>query len=518
MQASSWREGSAERNHSNGLAVLDPTNAVAEVAEFSDARQHELLPIVYREWALANLDQAVEHAQNLNDEIKQKVIPSIVLSRADLPAEQRRQIARSFDQEWIAIKLLSQDSLQEPFSDPRQELEDILSRNPSTLASWSDEQTQLLSQVLVTWLTEEGIDALEEIEKFLPEGFLKERGPTFLIVLDVSNNNPELALQIAVATGSVGLGGSAWMTVRQWARSDPMAAFSAVSMLEGPSLQRMLQDQVFELWAANNPYELLDASRTMPQELQSIAQEKALSALAESSPQSASKLLGEIANRDALDRAANNIASTWARLDIDGALEWIANDEIVSDLQTSLYQSAIASVARLDPQLAMKSAVELPTDHEGVGPEGHMFRSLASRDLDLAILLLPQVRSGPTRQTAYGAVISNLLDDHTDSRKAMDLFVELSKEETIDGFNSALHSLLFDAPLQLFESLNELPTEDLKKRVAGDLLVHESDGLFSEEQLGLLREISGRSPRQPRSPELDAAFEELREAVLDTLE
>lgn len=517
MQTSSWQK-EVQNAIIQRLAVLDPTNALAEVSNFSDRRQQELIPIVYREWALTDLDQAIEHAQNLDDEIKQKVIPSIVLSRADLPAEQRRKIARSFDQEWIAIKLIDQDSSLEPFSDPRRELENILSRNPNTAESWSDEQTQLLVQILIIWMTEAGIGALEEIEKSLPDGFLGETALTFSIIHDLSENSPELALQLSVATGSVGFGGLAWLTVRKWAESDPTAAFSAVSLLEGRSMKRMLQDQVLVSWAAQNPHELLDAIRTMPKELQSIAQEKALSSLAQSSPQTASQLLGEIENRDARDRAAINIASSWARLDIDGALEWIENDEVVSDLQSSLYQSAITSAARLDPQLAMKAALELPADNDGVGPEGHAFRSLASRDLDLAILMLPQVRNGPTQLTAYGAVINNLLDEHSDFRKAMDLFVEVANEVPILGFNSALQSLVWDTPLQLFESLDEIPTEELKKRVAGDLLVHESKDLFSDEQLGRLREISGRSPRPPRSPELDAAFKELSEAVLDTLE
>ncbi|MXW52812.1 MAG: hypothetical protein F4Z66_02275 [Gammaproteobacteria bacterium] len=178
----------------------------------------------------------------------------------------------------------------------------------------------------------------------------------------------------------------------------------------------------------------------------------------------------------------------------------------------------ITSVVSLNPQLAVRKALDLPTDNEGVGPEGSAFRILASSDLDLAISLLPQARNGPTRLAAYDAVINNLLDEHSDFRKAMDLFVEVANEEPISGFNSALHSLVWDTPLQLFESLDEIPTDHLKKRVAGDLLVHESKGLFSDDQLTRLREVSGRSPRPPRSPELDAAFKELSEAVLETFE
>ncbi|MYD79619.1 MAG: hypothetical protein F4X44_03290 [Gammaproteobacteria bacterium] len=517
MQSGDWQK-EIQNAIIQRLAVLDPTSALAEVSEFTDARQQSLLPIVYREWALTNLEEAISNARNLDEKFRLRVIRSIVRSRADLPLDQRRSIARSFDQEWVAIQLLKQESNQEPISDPRQELNDLLSRSSSTAESWSNEQNQFLAQILIVWLSQEGIDAFEEIEASLPDAFLGETAPAFSVINELAVNNPELALQLSVAAGSVGFGGLAWLTVRRWAESDPLAAFNAVSLLEGRSLKRMLQDQVLVSWAAQNPHELLDATHTIPQELQSIAQEKALSALAESSPQTASKLLGEIENKDARDRTAKNIAFSWARLDIDGVLEWIGNDELVSDLQSSLYESVITSVVSLNPQLAVRKALDLPTDNEGVGPEGSAFRILASSDLDLAISLLPQARNGPTRLAAYDAVINNLLDEHSDFRKAMDLFVEVANEEPISGFNSALHSLVWDTPLQLFESLDEIPTDHLKKRVAGDLLVHESKGLFSDDQLTRLREVSGRSPRPPRSPELDAAFKELSEAVLETFE
>ena len=517
MQAGSWQR-EIQNATIQRLAVLDPTDALTEASEFSDARQQTLLPIVYREWALANLDQAIESARNLDGRFKPQVIESIVRSRADLPTDHRRKIARSLDKEWIALQLVNQDFSQEPISDPKQEVEDFLSQNPGPVESWSEDQTLFLANLLINWLTEGGLKAFGEIEESLPDGFLNGTPIVFAVGLDLAENNPELALQLSVATGSLGLGGVAWFTARRWAQSDPAAAFGAVSLLEGQSLRRMLQDQVLATWAAQDAHGLLVATRTMPKELQSFAQEKALSTLAESSPQSASKLLGDIEDRDARDRTASNIASSWARLDINGALEWIENDQAISGLQVSLYQSAINSLVRINPQLAINTAIELPVNHENVGPEADAFRWLGLLDLDLAIHLLPQARSGPTKVKAYGRIVSNLLSDHKDFRQAMDLFVEVAKEEVILGFNSALHSLVFETPIQLFESLDEIPSEDLKKRAAGDLLVHESKGLFSDEQLAQLRELSGRRPAPPRSPELDAAFEEITEAILESLE
>ncbi len=515
MQPSSWRK-EVQSAIIQRLAVLDPIVASREVSEFSEERQLDLLPLVYEEWALSDLDQAIDNAQDLDDEMKRRVTHYLVQSRADMSADQRREIARRLGREWVAIHFLNRYSSQQPFRDPKQELESFLSQSPSDLDSLSAAQSELLVQIMSAWIIQDGIGALEEIQEKLPKGYLKQSGRIYGVSREIGMNNPGLALEFAVAIGSLGMAGVASQTVQNWAKSDPAAAFNAVSSLEGRSARRFLHSQVLQIWASNSPYELPDATRAMPKHAQSIGLEKALSAIARTAPQSAVKLLDTIEDSDTRERAIVGILKSWIQLDVDGALEWMEDEPTISRFRDDLSQSLLLSLATSHPQLSLKALLRLPTDTHGVGPERRLFTWLAKWDLDTAIHSLPQARDGTTRTYAYGAVIESLLDDHNDFRQAMDLFLQLAKSMELQGHNPALHSLVFNAPMQLYDSLDEISSEEVKKLAARHLLVHESKGLFSDEQIAHLREVSGLVPRKPTSPEVEEAMRELSEVLMET--
>lgn len=513
LQAGSWRD-EAQHTIISRLAALDPSLAVVEASEFPDGRQEVLLRAVYGEWALSNLDQAVENAQGLDDKLKQQVTASIVRTRTDLPPDQLRKIAQELDHEWVAIDLLEEERGLDPIGEPEEELESFLNQHSSSLYSLSDAQSRLFSKILSALVTQDGIDAIKGIDKALPAGYLKEGTLLHSIVSDISESNPELALELALDVGAVGIGGPAWFAVRGWADSEPKAALSTVSSIEGRAVRRMLQSVVMESWASKDPHELLDAIRSMPKDVQTIGQETALRKMADTSPLTASRLLGDIEDKDVRDRTADSIAMFWARQNITDALDWIENDETISHLKDNLTRTVLWSCGRLHPQLALEKALGLPPNSDGVGLEAHVFRMLASTDMDLAIRLLPQARNDATKSNAYDVVVDELVKSHNDFRHAMDLFIQFAKEVGIPRHSSGLNSLVWRTPVQFLESLHELPSEDLKKRAARNLLMHESDGVFSKEQIAYLRKVDGSPPIRPRSPELDAAFD----ALLETYE
>ncbi len=446
MQAGSWRK-EVQNAIIQRLAVLDPISASEEVAEFSEERRQDLLPLVYWEWALSDLDQAIDHAHALDDDMKHLVTNYLVQYRADLSAERRREIARRLGKEWIAVYFLNKYSSQQPFKDPRQELESFLSQSPSDLHYLNADQTEMLTRIVSAWIVQDGIGALEEIQEKLTKGYLKRSGRLYGVGREIGMNNPELAPDLAVATGSLGMAGIASQTVQNWAKSDPAAAFSTVSSLEGRSARRFLHSQVTEIWASNDPYELMDATRAMPKDGQSIGQEKALSAIARTSPQSAVKLLDAIEDSDTRDRAIVGVLASWVQLDVDGALEWMEGEPRMDRLPDDLRQSLLFSIAIVDPQLAVKTLRRLPPDTHGVGPEAYAFTWLANWDLDTAIQSLPKARDGTTRSYAYGAVVDSLLDDHKDFRKAMGLFLQLAKN--MENFKVTIqHSTLLYLKLQ----------------------------------------------------------------------
>lgn len=509
MQAGAWQT-EVQNTIIQRLAMLDPIEALAEAGTFSESRQQSLIPIVYWEWSVSNLDQAVDHAQDFDDDLKKRVIESIVLSRTDLSTDQIRTIARNLAHEPIAIKLLREQSGLEAIKNPQRELKKFLDQNARSLDDLSELQSEMFKQLVIARLLRDGVDTFVEIEKSLPMSHTQKQGLMFSVGRDLGEINPELALQLAVNAGSVGFGGLADFTVRAWAKSDPLTALNAVSALEGPSARRMLQSRIMESWATRDPNELLDASRTMPEHLKVIGQEKALVVIARSSPQKALSFVGEIADKDVRDRIANGIASSWARLDSDAALQWIENDETLSS-RDDLREAVVNTLARINPQLAIATALELPPDEFGRGLEASAIRTLILQDLDMAIELLPLARDNITKSEAYDSVMSALLHSRNDFRQAFDLFIQLV--EDVGTPEKGLFTLVWNRPADLFQSLNELPTEELKKQAARYLLSdHERSDVLTDEQLDYLRKFED-SPRIERSPAIDEAFERLLETL-----
>ena len=350
------------------LSLLNPIVALTETRKFSEPRQQSLIPLVFREWAVSNLDQAIAHAQSFEDDQKRSVVKSIVLSRADLPARKLRDIASSLGHEWTAIKMLREHWGLVAIKNPKTELREFLNQNARSLDDLNEEQSALFAQILRAWLVQDGIEEFEEIEKALPQNYRLKQGTIFALGSNLAQESPDLALQLAVSARSVGLGGLAHYTVLRWAITDPVEALNAVSTLEGPSLRNSLQSRIMESWAARDPYELLHASRNMPVDVQAIGQEKALLAIAQSSPKRAGGLLVDIADMDARDRIASGIVSSWAGLDVDAALEWIENNESVSS-KGDLREDTVISLVRINPHLAMEVANKLPPGEFGRGLE-----------------------------------------------------------------------------------------------------------------------------------------------------
>ena len=509
MQSGAW-QAEVQNAIIQRMAMLDPIEALAEAGTFPESRQQSLIPIVYREWSVSNLDQAVDHALDFGDDLKKRVIESIVLSRTDLPTDQIRTIARTLAHESIAIKLLREQSGLEAIKNPQRELKKFLDQNARSFDDLNEPQSEMFTQLVIARLLRDGVEAFVEIEKLLPISHTQKQGLLFSVGMDLGEINPELALQLAVKTGSVGFGGLAFLTVGNWANSDAVAALSAVSALEGPSARQMLQSRIMEARAAKNPNELLDASGSMPENLKVIGQEKALMAMARSSPQEALSFMGEIADKDVRDRIANSIASSWARIDSVAALRWIENDETLSS-KDDLRQEVVNSLARINPQLAIETALELPPDEFGIGLEASAIRTLIHQDIDMAIELLPLARDNTTKSQAYDFVMSTLLYSQNDFRQAFDLFIQLV--EDVGTPEKGLFTLAWNRPADVFQSLNELPTEELKKQAARYLLSdHDRSDVLTDEQLDYLRKFED-SPRIERSPAIDEAFERLLETL-----
>lgn len=495
------------------LAAIDPTAALDTVDEFQSDQFPALHSIIYREWSLSNLEQAFEHARSLDPAGKKKAVESMLLAREDLTPQYRRELARQFDMEWLAIELMERTSDTPVIQDPESEWTAFVRRNNENLGNPDDAQLRMMTHIARAWIFKDGVDAIDNLIESLST-LTSLQKISDLVVRQVADDNPRLAFDLAFHLRSRGVTALTDRVVNQWSRVDPLSALDTVSSLETKYLKEKLQTDVLEAWANTDPKALLNQASGLSNELQPIARNKALFSLAFRSPQEAAELIDEIEDQASLDRIAHAVATSWSKSDLSSALRWIDNEESVAHNRDELRTAAISGLARNDPQQAMQVALAQPVNEDGVGPEAEVINSMTFQDMDTAVSLLSQVRDGKTKLEAYRSVIMHLtppLSNETD--RAMDLFVDLSNAQDIPSSSMIYFSLVYGEPRALFGALDRFESMDFRRRVASSLLrSHESDDVFTEEQISVLKETSqyGQESREARR---EAAFERVRELI-----
>lgn len=495
------------------IASIDPTAALEAISGISSGENDDLHSVVYHEWAVLDLDQAIEHVSSLDPGAQEAAIESVLLSREDLSPERRREIARQLDIEWLAIEVMEQNSTTPTIQNPESEWTALVRRNNGNLGTPDNAQLRMMTHIARAWVLKDGVDAFDNLAESLST-LTSLQKISDLVVRRVADDDPRLAFELAFHMRSIGVTGLIDRVVSQWGRDDPLSALNTVSTLETKYLKGKLQTEVLQSWAMSDPNSLLSQVGGLPEKLQPTARSKALLSLAFRSPQEAAELIGEIEDRDSLDLIARAIATSWSNSDLASALRWIDNEESVAHNRDGLRTAAISGLARSDPQQAMQVALAQPLNEDGIGPEAEVINAMTWDDMDTAISMLPQVRDGKTRLEAYESVITFLTPPiGSETERAIDLFVELANEQDIPNRAFIVTNLAISEPRSLFDALDRFESMDFRRRVASSLLrFHEGDDVFTEEQVSILQETS-QYQQESREAQRKEAYERIRELL-----
>ena len=494
-------------------AVLDPPGALNAVLRHSPrAHQLNLIKLVFLEWSLASLDEARSHVIGLDQESKEAAVSGMVLAREDLSVSERRQIAREFDCEWIAIEVLNRVSTQPVIPNPAAEWKNFVKTNTKEFPNLSNSQSRLLDYLVHAWIVQDGTDVITVISEDLPSDFSFYSTAEF-VTSQLLLAHPQLAIEFAVELVSRDSDERfrelAVKLVGEWAESDAEAALESTVTVEARAFRRELQKRVLEEFAKSDPQGLLAQLHNLPENLQTVAQKIALIEIAQSSPETVADRLGDLDEREHRDRVAEVVVAIWAAKDINSVLHWISTDRNIAHYRNELIEIALQALARKDPQLAFDTAVDLPLTSEGQGWEGKVVQILAIVDVDTAISMLPEVRAGPARRDAYEWVILECLTWEKDTAQAVELLIELCAVEP-KGTSYATLPLASRAPRQVFKALDEISSAYARADLARWLIVfNDEHGLFSDEELDNLERIKLAKPRTA-SPRVMEAAESVR--------
>ncbi len=502
------------------LALIDPEVALSAIDGYPRFRKQRLVSLVFREWSLANLNETIEHAEILDEEIKESAVAGILYTNEHLSDRRLRELARRIGHEDAAIDFIAQSKIDAFRDDPESAWNAFLAEYKPDLNNLTNGQGAILGQLATSWLEKDGIDVLSQIENSLDDRKVYRSLVPILASL-LSESSPQLALAVAIRSSDHASRYWATNVTENWAKRDPRATLNAVLEIESPSLREKLLDHALIGWASSDPHGLLREIASLPQEIRARSLEKALISLAQTEPQAVIGYLDEISTRKSMNAVAEAIAVNWARQDLEASLTWIRSDSHTAKIRSDLFKSVFRELANEDPSQAFNSALAQPLDESNVGLEAEVVSWVSYRDPDLAVSMLEDIeRNDETKAEAYNNVIRTLtmIDE---SKIAIEVALELAETgRFMVGYQSIFSMIATRDPELLFNTFSELPAGELKNHIADELKTSFNvEEYLSEAQIEQLNESVPESRSLPNmSDRLREAFEKVNEIIKEEAE
>lgn len=443
------------------LAQFDPKVAIEQIELQSESDRFQMIDSVFREWSAESLDEAVAFATTLEDGDRTAALAGILAQRNRLPEVERRRIARQLGNERYAVNLIMQEKLSGPIENPEETWNGLVGE-----IEGDPGQFWMLATVARDWVDKSGLRVLDQVSDSISD--LQTRQLVLGSVLQqAAKANPEGAFEYALKfdDGRSGFRSLTSGVVNTWVASDPRSALIAASRVDKPGMRRSLEEAVVTKWASLKPRDVLSDLETLPEHVHNTATRTAISSLVQSDPTEAAKFVASITGATRVSAASSLVASWTQQESYQDALDWVLREPSVSDLKPLLLPDVLSFLVHVDPQLAMKTALEQPLVQDHPGLEASVIAYLAYKDFDEALEFFPHVRDGTTKTAAYGSV-GRILIQSGEISEAIKLAQQLPSSSKGDYFQSLLRTWTESDPTGLLNSIEQLPTAEIKSKAA----------------------------------------------------
>ena len=443
------------------LATKNPQLALLQIDTYATIKRQEYLGAVFNEWSYIDLSEMIDHAKTLYFEDRFIVLSALIQMRNDLPEKVIREIGKTLGLKDQAAGML------------RERKVTLMHQNPNEIfmASLGDdiddnEQVDVLAQSAKAWVIRDGIQVLPDIVTSVLHWEVRRDVLRTVFSYRMSINPQEtfaLAKKLLDSTDKTVFN----QLASYWAKREPVVALSTVSQLDSDELRHELQDTVVNEWAKARPMDLLANLDLVPNRLRTNARSDAILVLSEITPSDIAHLLTRVEDGEiALSR---QLVRDWSKHDAQQAFSWVlTNSALSDDLRQELLRDTIVALSRERPHQALQMAITLPTDESGIGPEARIVSRLASKNMEEAQAMLPHVREGPTKLSAYLAVGRELLG--REPPRAIELGLELSNSQKTMYFGTIVgYWFLLDSDVA-YESIGTLPSAEAKSKAAQQVL------------------------------------------------
>ncbi|MXW07546.1 MAG: hypothetical protein F4X56_02130 [Gammaproteobacteria bacterium] len=460
----------------------------------------EIMPVVrsvFKDWALRDLDDAVENAKSLDSDPKLNALAGILTTLSGKPFATFRDIAKTLGDEDQGIDAYVLSLRTATVDDPKAIWTELM----SLVKPDQYDKMRVFGNIAEQWYEKDGVRVLDQINATPLEEFHK-RNIVDRVLRLAATNNPQEAFQYAQTLPTEKGFPSALalvMVVDIWAETDPQAAYHSVTRIEQLRERESLQTSVVSKWAANEPYYYMENLDNFPTHTRVMGITSALGTIAQTSPQEAAELALDQKDEGLIDMLSAMLPGVvlrhWVDQDVEAAVNWVTGGPVPEDKQSSWVRALTTILVRSDPRRAFEIALKQPKAEGGLEAfqpalEAALIDQIVYRDLDLAVELLPKVPEGKSRSEAYASVGSKYIDQG-EFDKAVNLGLQLTPAEQAQYYQSITSTWARIDPGGLVESIKDLPTSEIRSSIAQELSSRWMKQNFTDAQLEELKQYMG---------------------------
>ncbi len=352
-------------------------------------------------------------------------------------------------------------------------------------------QIGILKEISEAWFREDGYVVLANAARSIADP--NDRDVLFEVISPIVRLNPQRALDFSVELPQEESELLTTAIFLIWCDLSPETALEAVSSyIANVTKRKSLQHELVYRWAVSNPDGILEKIQLLPDELKTHAIETAIARTTLSSPEKAISQMKQMERFLGNDsRVTAQIVTVWSRYDPRAASDWIVSNIEKSNVECHrLLDVALRRLVVIEPSYALDVALDQPVDENGRGLELSLVKELASNgNTAAAVEMLPSIRGGSARVSALVAIGTGYVREDS-PKDALDVASRVPQNYKWYFHNEIFRIWAHEAPRNLFETIEELTSADVRSRAGMQLLIaNRSNAELSEDQISFVKSL-----------------------------
>ncbi|MYC25823.1 MAG: hypothetical protein F4X56_07905 [Gammaproteobacteria bacterium] len=464
------------------LSRRDPKHALEQVWKMPRSQWTELVPVVFSEWSLINIEDSFATSMELHAALRETAIRSLLNTRTELSNNRWLTLAAEHDFEESILTLLREREAIALLDSPLDAFQLVIQDDV-------DDQLQrdLIQKIARTMVQQNGYESFDPLIEYSIWWFSD-------LLLEEAESNPIEFFSVIKSLPTESRNSVIYPLVKAWVPLDPSTAYESISSLE-EFKDKFYYHNIFRIWAEVDLEGLFTRVESFPRSERAWAAYSALLELVKKSPEEALNRTFDyesIVGVDVLD-LQESLISEWAASDPKAAVNWVtANTTEDTWDQAWLLWMGLREFVKIDPEAALEFALSQ-------APESvYVERGFADRviddvvdggELELAMAALDRLPEN-ARIDSFTSVGTALALEHR-WQEVVELIEGFSDEEQVRYFNTVTYFAMRDDLFKLLETVPKLPSEKARRLVAqGMLRNHERyGGSLTTDQVNYLQQF-----------------------------